>query len=243
MTTLSQAVPAPADSEREDLRPVSDTATRPNGGKHPTMRRFVDKAGEDWYPTPAWATHALCAVERFEGAIWEPACGDGAMVRVLYDYSNHVEASDRYDRGFGKTGVDFPSSAFTAPNIITNPPFNLAEEFVHAGLRQSTHKLCLLLRLAFLEGAGRQKTIFQESPPSRVWVFSERITFYPGGIQTAGSGTLSYAWFCWDRQAEPGPTILGWLPLGMKAKHSAVASRELGLEERGAGLGAEGLGR
>lgn len=55
-----------------------------------------------------------------------------------------------------------------APNIIANPPYNAAEGFAQAGLEKASKKFALLLRLAFLEGANRQRTIFTNAPPSRV---------------------------------------------------------------------------
>jgi len=190
-----------------------------NGGFKPTLKRFADLEGPDFFPTPAWATFALVENERFQGNIWEPACGDGAMVRILENTGCEIEASDLFDRGFGEIGVDFLQGERKYDNIVTNPPFNSAEGFVAAGLRQSRRKLALLLRLAFLEGAHRQRSIFSKAPPARVWVFSERITFYPSGAVKKGSGTTAYAWFVWDRAARP-VTELKWLPLGTKARYS-----------------------
>jgi hypothetical protein len=197
-----------------------DSTYNLNGGFKPPLKRFADLEGPDFYPTPEWATHALIGVETFEGRIWEPACGDGAMVRVLRDTGRPVDASDLFNRGYGEVGIDFLKSNRNVQNIVTNPPYNSAEGFVEAGLRQSSRKLCLLLRLAFLEGANRQRTIFAETPPARVWVFSERITFYPAGAIQKGSGTTAYAWFVWDKQAKQR-TDLKWLPLGYKARYSS----------------------
>ena len=56
-------------------------------------------------------------------------------------------------------------------------------------------------------------------PPSRVWVFSERITFFPSGVEPKGSGTTAYAWLGWDKDA-PGSTELKWFEPGYKAKFS-----------------------
>jgi hypothetical protein len=198
-----------------------------NGGFKPTLKRFADVDGPDFYPTPDWATYALIDNERFEGRIWEPACGDGSMVRVLRDTGRPVDASDLFDRGYGEVGVDFLTSSRQIENIVTNPPFNSAEGFVEAGLRQATHKLCLLLRLAFLEGGNRQRTIFAEKPPSRVWVFSERITFYPAGAVMKGSGTTAYAWFVWDKQAANKSAELRWFPPGYKARYSSSAKSDV----------------
>lgn len=204
-----------------------DSTYNLNGGFKPTLKRFADLDGPDFFPTPAWATHALIDNERFEGSIWEPACGDGAMARVLMETGREVDATDLFDRGYGESGVDFLKSTRLVDNIVTNPPYNAAAGFVHAGLAQTKGKLALLLRLAFLEGAERRQSIFAKTPPARVWVFSERITFYPAGAVQAGSGTTAYAWFVWDKAAE-NRTDLKWLPVGYKARYSAKSASTVG---------------
>lgn len=195
-----------------------DTTYNLNGGFKPTMKRFADLDGPDFFPTPAWATYALIDNERFRGNIWECACGNGAMSEVLTKTDQAVVSTDLFDRGYGENGVDFLRSKRRAKNIVTNPPYNAAEGFVQSGLQGADQKFALLLRLAFLEGAGRQRTIFTDAPPSRVWVFSERITFYPDGAIQKGSGTTAYAWFVWDKDASG--TELKWLKPGYKAKFS-----------------------
>lgn len=192
-----------------------------NGGFKPTAKRFADLAGPDFFPTPAWATYALIDNEKFNGEIWESACGNGAMSKVLEKTGQLVTSSDLYDRGFGEAGIDFLAPRRRAANIVTNPPYNAAEGFVASGVASAERKFALLLRLAFLEGANRARTIFGEMPPSRVWVFSERITFYPAGMAAQGSGTTAYAWFVWDKDALGG-TELKWLKPGYKAKFSNV---------------------
>ncbi|MCM8731761.1 hypothetical protein ACFO8O_12400 [Hephaestia sp. GCM10023244] len=190
-----------------------------NGGFKPTLKRFADLNGPDFFPTPPWATHALIDNEKFVGEIWESACGNGAMSEVLKLTGNPVSSSDLYDRGYGDDGVDFLEGERQSSNIITNPPYNAAEGFVRAGLRSAEKKFAFLLRLAFLEGANRQRTIFSDTPPSRVWVFSERITFYPAGAVKKGSGTTAYAWFVWDKEAANG-TELKWFKPGYKSRYA-----------------------
>lgn len=190
-----------------------------NGGFKPTMKRFADLDGPDFFPTPAWATYALIDNERFQGDIWESACGNGAMSEVLGEAGKKVISSDLYDRGYGEADHDFLETWRRAPNIVTNPPYNAAEGFVRSGLERAGSKFALLLRLAFLEGANRQRTIFTEAPPSRVWVFSERITFYPAGAVQKGTGTTAYAWFVWDKDAS-SQTELKWFKPGYKARYS-----------------------
>jgi hypothetical protein len=198
---------------------MADATYNLNGAFKPTMKRFADLDGPDFFPTPAWATHALIDNERLHGSIWECACGDGAMSRVLENASKNVISSDLYDRGYGDVGIDFIGNKRKADNIITNPPYNRAEAFVRTGLAQTKQKFALLLRLAFLEGANRERTIFGKAPPSRVWVFSERITFYPKGAIRKGTGTTAYAWFVWDKDASSG-TELKWFKPGYRASYS-----------------------
>lgn len=196
-----------------------DTTYNLNGGFKPTLKRFADLGGPDFYPTPAWATFALIDNENFGGDIWECACGNGAMSKVLEETGCHVRSSDLYDRGFGEVGVDFTDASVGTDNIVTNPPYNSAEAFVERGTKLAGKKFALLLRLAFLEGANRSRTIFSECPPSRVWVFSERITFYPVGVERKGTGTTAYAWFVWDKDA-PSGTELRWLEPGYKRRYT-----------------------
>jgi len=195
-----------------------DTTYNLNGAYKPTLKRFADLNGPDYFPTPAWATHALVDNEKFEGGIWESACGDGAMSEVLATTGRRIQSSDLYDRGYGETGIDFLDTPLQADNVITNPPYNAAEGFVRSGLMAARRKFALLLRLAFLEGSNRQRTIFSLTPPSRVWVFSERITFYPAGATVKGSGTTAYAWFVWDKDSTG--TELTWFKPGYKVKYS-----------------------
>jgi hypothetical protein len=191
-----------------------------NGAFKPTAKRVADLDGPDFFPTPRWATFALIDNETFDGDIWDPACGDGAMARVLAETGNPIIGTDLYDRGYGEPGHDFLKATRSVANIVTNPPYNCAEGFVAQGLNLATNKFALLLRLAFLEGVNRAETIFTRTPPARVWVFSERITFYMKGAKTAGSGTTAYAWFVWDKHAA-GKTQLRWFKPGYKARHGA----------------------
>lgn len=173
----------------------------------------VNRERDDFYPTPSCATRALLEVERFEGSIWEPACGDGAISRVLQAAGYGVFSSDLIDRGFGVPSRDFLLDYETsADNIITNPPFKLAEEFVEHALRRSRRKVAMLCRLAWLEGKARRR-LFTETPIARVWVFSGRVPMLRGGDETlkGGGGMIAFAWYVWDH-AHIGAPTLGWLP-------------------------------
>lgn len=166
---------------------------------------------DDFYATPPRGTEELLKVEQFDGPIWEPACGDGAISNALADAGYDVVSSDLVDRGFGETGIDFLMEwQSRAPNIVTNPPFKLSVPFVQKSLALTTRKVAMLLKVAFLEGQERG-TMFSESPLARVWVFSQRLSFPKTGRTLDGSGMMAFAWFVWDH-AHKGRPQLGWLP-------------------------------
>lgn len=167
---------------------------------------------DDFYPTPPEGIEALLSVERFVGPIWEPACGDGAISRVLEAQGHQVVSTDLVDRGYGEPRVDFLMEwQSRAPNIVTNPPFKFVAPFMRQALSLSTGKVAFLLRLACLEGAERRQ-IFESTPLARVWVFSRRLQIWRNGDATsAASGMIPFAWFIWDREHD-GPPSLGWLP-------------------------------
>ncbi len=136
------------------------------GAAKPTTKRAADLDGPDFSPTPSWATFALIENEPFRGDIWECACGDGAMTEVLKETGNVIASTDLYDRGYGEIGHDFLTTTRRFRNIITNPPYHSAEGFVASALENAESKFALLLRLAFLEGANRARTIFHQHPPA-----------------------------------------------------------------------------
>lgn len=164
-----------------------------------------NRAHLDFYPTPEWATEALFTVEKFNGVILEPAAGNGAMSKVIEKYNTVISKDIVY-------GHNFMAETSSYDNIVTNPPFKLALQFVRKGKQVSQNKLALFLKLSFLEGKAR-KQMFEENdfPLARVHVFSKRVTFHPEGIEDKKRrGTMAFAWFVWDR-SHTGRATLGWL--------------------------------
>ena len=165
---------------------------------------------DDFYPTPPEGTEALLRVEQFAGPIWEPACGDGAISKVLAEHGYEVISTDLVNRGFGTSRVDFlMEHRSLAPNIVTNPPFKMVAPFLRQSLNLSTRKVAMLLRLACLEGTERRE-IYDSSPLARVWVFSRRLTMWREGKATGEGGMLAFAWFVFEHGHIGKPT-LGWI--------------------------------
>ena len=178
-------------------------------GKKTTERMAGSRNNDvdgDFYPTPDIATIALLEREQFNGGIWEPACGNGAMSRVIESYGYVVRSSDLFDRGYGESNIDFLRCVDRAENIVTNPPFKYANQFIHKSLTKSNNKVALLLRLNYMESKTRKKFFqnYKLFPFKKVWVFSERIPFNgPGNM-------MAFAWFIWDKHYQ-GETQIGWI--------------------------------
>lgn len=168
--------------------------------------------GDDFYASPPEAVHGLMSVEKFDGLIWEPACGDGAISKVLQAAGYEVVSTDLVDRGFGKPRVDFLMERTPlAPNIVTNPPYKNALDFARNAVDLSSGKVAFLLRLVWLEGSRRKK-FFEASNLARVWVFASRLPrMHRGGYEgKKTSSSIAFAWFVWDK-AHRGPAQIGWI--------------------------------
>ena len=165
----------------------------------------------DYYITPPRATQALLKVEQFSGSIWEPACGNGSISRVLVEAGyKDVRSTDLVDRGYGVGGVDFFFAPYTANCIITNPPFRWSLDFLERSLIVADTKVAFLLKLSFLEGVQRA-AMFTRTPLKKVWVFSKRLTMSGPDNPITGGGMITFAWFVWEHGYTGEPTI-GWLP-------------------------------
>lgn len=165
---------------------------------------------DDYYATHPLAAEALCQLIDLNKNIWECACGEGHLSKVFEKHGHIVKSTDLVDRGFGKGGIDFLScyEHFNG-DIVTNPLFKLAEDFIiHAlELIDDGNKVCMFLKVQFLEGKSR-KILFKKYPPKYVYVSSSRITCSKdGGI--FGGSMIAYAWYIWEKGYK-GDTILRW---------------------------------
>lgn len=174
----------------------------------------MEREVHDFYPTPPAVTAALLERERFHGPIWEPACGDGAVSQVLRSHGYSTIDSDLIARGYGQRANFLDVPVLLAPNIVTNPPYKLAEQFVWHAINLGAEKTAMLLRLTWLAGSRRYHSLFSKCAPSRVLVLAKRPTLWHGGDPDARStgGKADYAWFVWDRAASGHPPSLHWLP-------------------------------
>ena len=189
--------------------------------RHPHSER-----GYDLYETPEAATLALLRAEPIPGSIWEPACGPGAIVRVLRDAGHRVIATDLVDHcspDQDHAGRDFlleRRAPAGVEMIVTNPPFKLASQFAAHALSLCP-RLAMLLRLSFLESgnektkAGRARLFALDGGHlSRIHVFRNRLPMmHRGGWSgNRASNSVAFAWFVWERgyNSKPAMDRISW---------------------------------
>jgi hypothetical protein len=201
-----------------------------SGGKRAALRA----RGHDCYESPPEAVHALMEHESLPRRIWEPACGPGAIVKVLRAAGHIVKASDLKDYGCpdSEVRIDFlmehaiPAETTT---IITNPPYMIANAFTWHAL-QLVPRIYMLLPLAFLEGGQRdwrRDRLLDDGYLARVLLFRERLPMMHrhGWEGPHATSSRAYAWFCWDR-AYRGPIItkrISWHSLQSGAPKAKAA--------------------
>lgn len=185
-------------------------------------KRVEAKDSLDDFPTPPWATRALIehviGVDRVKNqSAWEPAANRGYMARPLNEYFASVAESDIHDYGYCSV-TDFLNAYGMRGYfnwIITNPPFNKAQQFIERAQQTATDGVAMLVRTSFLEGVMRYNTMFLHNPPDIVAQFSERVPMIKGRIDQKASTATSYCWLVWyidDLHDIEKKTILTWIP-------------------------------
>lgn len=180
------------------------------------------KRGVDFYPTPYAALVALLQAEKdkIPNVLWEPACGNGALVVPLRNRNFTVTATDLCDWGCPEAtgGVDFLSDVAERYRprepgfgIVTNPPFSIIVPFVERAV-ELTPYVAMFARLAFLE-SERRFGWFERVGLARIHVIAERLPMmhqlgYTG--PRLSKGALCFAWFIFA-PGERGPASLDWV--------------------------------
>ncbi|WP_198654756.1 class I SAM-dependent methyltransferase [Albibacillus kandeliae] len=146
----------------------------------------------DDFPTPPWATRALCEQLKAEGRpldlqhVWEPACNRGYMAKPLGEYFDLVHATDVADYGYSAQDgvadflIDWDADAPDVDWVITNPPFRLAQQFILQALRYARVGVAVLVRTAFVEGGERYEGLFRDRPEDIFMPFVERVVMWRG---------------------------------------------------------------
>ena len=174
------------------------------------------RADWDYYATDPRAVAALIKRERFSPEILEPACGGGHISETLINAGYAVYSMDIVKRDYKKQikTADFLQQRESwHGDIITNPPYKYAAEFVQHALDiiDDGHKVAMFLKLTFLEGEKR-RALFQQNPPRKIYVFTKRINCALNGEEKFFnmSSAVCYAWFVWEKGSREKP-VIDWI--------------------------------
>jgi len=184
------------------------------GGKLSGGNCSRGRVENDFYATHPDSTKALLAVEEIVYPALEPACGEGHIAKLLDLYK--TKSFDLINRGFGNVGVDFLTNDFVGEynTVITNPPFNLFQEFVEKALKIAKKKVIMFGKLQALEGQKRA-TFLETTPLRTVYVFKKRQQPMRNGRENDETGkklssTMAFAWFVWE-QGYTGQPSIQWI--------------------------------
>lgn len=179
-----------------------------------TASATKEERGANLYETPPEAMFTLLALEEFTACVLEPACGRGAISRMLEAHHYAVVMADINDYGTADSNgelqavQDFLTSQPLEPgsyDIVTNPPYgDVLNAFVAHALRvYQPRKMALLLNLNFLCGFADddRNFVMDDCPPARVYVFKRRLPMMhrDGWDGNKASSRMNTAWFVWER--------------------------------------------
>lgn len=172
-----------------------------------------ERQAEDYYATDPIAGTLLLEVLPELNNIWECACGEGHLAKVFDKAEKLSKATDLFDRGYGAM-EDFLlcSKPYHNGDIVTNPPYKFAQEFVEHALKlvDEGRYVCMFLKVLFLEGKAR-KNLYKAYPPKIIYVSSSRINCArDGAFDIYHSSAIAYAWYVW-KKSYTGETVVKWI--------------------------------
>jgi hypothetical protein len=165
--------------------------------------RGEGKQPGEFYRTPPEATLAVVDVEKFAktATMVDPACGDGAIARVLESLGYRVISSDLHDRGYGESGQDFLKETVKRGDIlIANPPNTLAAKFVLHALDLGYEVIAILAPVTWVVSEERYEELWRLGKLARKWTLHPRPTLWRGDEAGEKTGGMAdYAWFIFDQ--------------------------------------------
>jgi hypothetical protein len=180
------------------------------------ISRTAIREENDYYATDPKAIDLLLQHEVFNRNILECACGEGNLSEALKEYGYNVFSTDLIDRGYPDDIVDFLKTDIRfSGDIITNPPFKFATEFITKALDSIPigNKVAMFMKLSYLSGKRRYNEIYSKYPPYKVYVFTGRIACSKNNLPEGfKGGAMDYAWFIWEK-GKLGPTEIKWIKM------------------------------
>jgi hypothetical protein len=164
----------------------------------------------DWYVEPEWCVEALKARVPLIGGVHDPCCGMGTIPRVMGG-----TGADLVDRGYGYPQRDFLEDFAAYDNIVTNPPYGIAQQIIEHALKIAKWRVAALVQVKFL-ASQRRHGLFTRDETEKVLMFSRRPSMPPGemlresGESIRGGGSIDFCWVVWCR-GNLAPTVLDWV--------------------------------
>lgn len=186
------------------------------------INRKEDREENDFYATDPKALEILLdqlEKDKIELSynVWEPSCGKGHLSKVLEDEGYSVFNTDLVDRGYKNFHMEkdfFDFKMDWKGDIITNPPYKIASNFINHALSlvAKNRYVIMFLKVQFLESQNRYDSLFSKNPPKYVYVFSNRVNTAKNGEfeKYKAAPAIAYAWFIWEKGYE-GEPVIRWL--------------------------------
>lgn len=179
-----------------------------------------NRQADDYYATDPHALELLLDSLKRDGIklhnnIWECACGQGHLSDVLEKNGYITTNTDLVDRGYKNNflQLDFlTTNTIFDGDILTNPPYKYAKEFVEHALDtlKDGYYCIMFLKIQFLEGQARLD-LFKKYPPKYVYVNSARqLCAMNGEFDKYKSTAICYCWFIWEKGYK-GEPIIRWI--------------------------------
>lgn len=194
-------------TEDNELHVLCKKTRRASMGKNFSKNNMGQRKERDFYETPYSLTRELLKREKLFGTILEPACGEGAITKVLSEFGYNFDKSD-IENNFLKQSKHYDT-------IITNPPFTIANEFILKASELSS-VFYFLLPLNYLHGKKRYNEIFKNNKLNLEKVFiMTRTPMLGNELREDGkfkTGMQLYAWYKFNKNFIGNPTI-EWIEL------------------------------
>jgi len=130
--------------------------------------------------------------------VWEPARGGGKMIAALHKRFASVFGSDIV------TGMNFLEHSIRGYDaIITNPPYEQAEQFITHAIDLAGF-VAMLLRTDFDHAKTRQHLFGQNGMFAKKLILTRRILWF---ADSRGSPSFNHAWFIWDDRHSGSPVL------------------------------------
>lgn len=191
-----------------------------------------ERQKEDYYATdPRFIDHLIEKepwLKNPELKILKPSAGEGILVDRFFELTgNRMDAYDLIKRRNDIIEQNYFTADFSNKYdvILTNPPYLKDTIKTTEGLSEYILKalkevkvggtVIMFLKTLHLESKVRYEKIYKHYPPSKLYVYADRISCYKNNDTSSPQGAISYTIFMWTNKKEDGTfdkdTKIDWI--------------------------------